>query len=214
MRWLSAWLGGRRERERAVAGLLRDRGASRSLRRFAEPFGSDAGAYWAAVPRGTWALRSAARLGVSRPLLAAALADLADDARARRDEPPGVAGEPAGALRGPALETGGVSDSLLGELEALGRVFATERLALERFASECTQLLLAIIDADPSVREVRIRVEEAQRWGRIEEVLGAMEDHDEAYATRHAAMARIVRRHVHATHLRDAIRGRTDHPYR
>lgn len=215
MGWLRALFGPRRGGERALHRVLRERGASRSLRRFAEPFGSDAAGFWSALPRGTWALRAAARLGVSKGLIAAALTDLAAEARERRENPPEHGSdEPEGLLREPALAQPGVSDDVLEQTSVVGELFATDELGIERFATETTSLILAIIDADPTVRVVQARIEEAQRWGRLEEVLQAMDDHDAAYAERHAAMARVVRRHIGAHELLLAIRGAKDHPYR
>lgn len=216
MRWLRALWGEGRGGERALHRVLRERGASRRLRRFAEPFGADVDGFWASLPRGTWALRAAARLGVSRGLVAAALAELAEDARARRRAPPDPVAqdEPPGLLEEPALSRPPVSEPLLEQTVELGRLFATGALPLERFASEVTSLLLAIIDADPTVRRVQARIEEAQRWGRLEEVLSAMDEHDRTHAARHRAMAEVVRRHIGGHDLAAALRGETAHPYR
>lgn len=216
MGWLRALFGGARGGERALHRLLRERGASRGLRRFAEPFGADAERFWAALPRGTWALRAAARLGVSRGLVATALADLADEARERRSlqSEGGRKDGPPDPLSEPAHPRPGASDELLEQTQTLGQVFARERLDVDRFATEATSLLLAIIDADPSVRVVQARIEEAQRWGRLEEVLTAMDEHDAAYAERHATMARVVRKHIGGHELVLAIRGASAHPYR
>jgi hypothetical protein len=216
MGWLRALFGPGRGSERALHRMLRERGASRSLRRFAEPFGSDAEQFWNALPRGTWALRAAARLGVSKGLIAAAMSDLAEEARARREDPPESepTEEPMGLLREPAEALPGVSDVILEQVADVGRIHATRDLGLERFAGETTALLLAVIDADPEVRTVQARMEEAQRWGRVEEVLKAMDLHDAAYARRHAAMAKVVRRHIGAHEVALAIRGTTAHPYR
>ena len=221
MGWIRALFGRRGPDERHLHVLLRRRGASRSLRRFAEPFGSDAVSFWAALPRGTWALRSAARLGVTKGLLAAALVEVAEHARLRRDRPPVEDdepafpfGEPPGVLARPSALQGGVSESLLRRVGALGEAYAAERLPLEFFASELTQLLVALIDADPAVRSVREDIEEAQRWGRIDEVLRAMDAHDVAYAERHAAMAEVVRRHIRERDLVEALHGSSGHPYR
>lgn len=216
MGWLRALFGPGRGSERALHRLLRERGASRSLRRFAEPFGSDAEQFWAALPRGTWALRAAARFGVSKGLIATAMSDLAGEARARRENPPEPehTDEPLGLLREPAETLPGVSDTILEQVVDVGRIYATRDFGLERFASETTALLLAVIDADPEVRRVQARIEEAQRWGRIDEVLKGMELHDAAYAQRHAAMAKVVRRHIGAHEVLLAIRGTKAHPYR
>ncbi len=216
MGWLRALFGPGRGSERALHRLLRERGASRSLRRFAEPFGADAERFWDALPRGTWALRAAARLGVSKGLIATAMSDLAEEARTRREHPPEPAhtDEPMGLLREPVHTLPGVSDAILEQVVDVGRIYATRDFGVERFASETTSLLLALIDADPAVRVVQARIEEAQRWGRLEEVLKAMDEHDTAYAERHAAMAKVVRRHIGGHELVLAIRGTKAHPYR
>jgi len=215
MGWLNALLGGGRDSERALHRLLRRRGAGRSLQRFAEPFGADVESFWSALPRGTWALGAAARLGVNRALIATAMAELAEDARRRRRVEPSLdRDEPMGLLSEPAFTRPGVSESLLEQAEDLGRVFTAQGFDDLRFATEATSILLAIIDADPSVRAVQARIEEAQRWGRLEEVLSSMHDHDVARAERHAAMAQVVRRHIDAGDVAAAIRGETTHPYR
>ena len=160
MGWLSALLGGARDSERSLHRILRRHGASRSLCRFAEPYGVDVYGFWSALPRGTWALRSAARLGVNRTLVATAMADLAAEARKRRTIAPVTgAEEPIGLLSEPAFTRPGVSESLLEQTETLGRVFAMRDFDVQRFASESTSLLLAIIDADPSVRAIQVQIE-------------------------------------------------------
>lgn len=216
MGWLSALLGRDRGSERTLHRLLRQRGANRGLRRFAEPFGADAERFWDALPRGTWALCTAARLGVNRALVATAMAALAEQARTRRaNEPDPTEGvEPLGLLSEPAFTRPGVSEALLDQTTTLGRVFATRGVPIDRFATESTSLLLAVIDADPSVRAVQARVEEAQRWGRLEEVLHGKHAHDAVHAERHLAMAQLVRRHIGAHDLTAAIRGAAAHPYR
>jgi len=153
---------------------------------------------------------------VKRSLIVTAMADLAAEARARRTiEPAGDArGEPGGVLSEPAYARPGVSEALLEQTEALGRVFAKGGFSVERFATESDSLLLAIIDADPSVRAVQARIEHARRWGRLEEVLSGRQDLDAVYAERHEAMAQVVRRHIGAHDITAALRGDTTHPYR
>ncbi len=215
MGWLSAWLGRETGSDPSLHRLLRKHGADRSVCRFAESFGQDVARFWGALPRATWALQTAACLGVNRSLVARAMAELAEHARTRRSREPGEGPvEPAGLLREPAFTRPGVSETLLEQTETLGRVFATRGFPVERFVTESASLLLAILDADPSVHAVQARVEEAQRWGRVDDVLAGLRELDAIRAERHEAMAQVVRRHIGAQEIAAAFRGESAHPYR
>ncbi|MCA9605121.1 MAG: hypothetical protein KC619_05980 [Myxococcales bacterium] len=62
---------------------LRSRGASRELVRWAEPFGDDLDAAWAACPRAEWLIEIAARVGVSPIRVVAALDELSTHGTSR-----------------------------------------------------------------------------------------------------------------------------------
>jgi hypothetical protein len=59
-----------------AADWLRARGAAQDVVSWAEPFGDDASALWAACPRGDWLLGIAARAGVEPRLVARAAAEV------------------------------------------------------------------------------------------------------------------------------------------
>ena len=207
---VKAVLGWSGRRGRVAAELAR-RGATRELVRFTEPFGADVITAWSRCPRGAWSLEMAARFGVETALVARATADLV--AAAGEPDLAAHSADPREWGAQPALQRSGVAPGPLAEGEAAAKALVAED-ALERFCVAAEALCFAIVDAQRPVREARQKVEEAQRWGRFDDMLEASERYDEAYAAAHMGLADLVRRRIPGDLVRAAALGVGGYPYR
>ena len=213
-------------RRSPIEATLRERGATRELVRFASDY-ADPVTLWHALPRGTWALALAARVGVQRGLTSLALLDLVSEAERVSRDVDGVPeddefedlsdfdlagfGPPA---ESPAWRRGGATPELLSETRQLAEAWGQDSIPLDTFCSEVGRLVALLIDAQPTIRKLAVALEEAQRWGRLGDVVQFSTDHDIAYAEAHRAMAQRVRARIAAEHVRAALMGRPASPYR
>lgn len=211
-------------RRSPIQATLRERGATRELLRFAGDY-TDPVSLWHALPRGTWALTLSARVGVQRGLQSLALLDLVDEAERTRHEPDpdddglddllafGASGfgPPSDS---PAWRRGGASPELLAETRQLAEEWGRDAIAVDVFCAEVGRLVALLIDAQPAIRKLAVALDEAQRWGRLGDVVQFSTEHDIAYAEAHRAMAQRVRTRIAAEHIRAALMGRPASPYR
>ncbi len=181
---------------------------------------------WHAVPRGTWALALSARVGVQRGLQSLALMDLVTEAAKTRSMPedpedagfedlvgfgsPGF-GPPSDSR---AWRRGGATPELLAETRELAESWGQGALSVDLFCSEVARLVALLIDAEPGIRTLAVKLDDAQRWGRLGDVVRFSTEHDIAYAESHRVMAQRVRARIAAEHIRAALMGRPSSPYR
>lgn len=214
-------------RRNDIQASLRERGAARELVRFAGDY-EDPVTLWHSLPRGTWALTLAARVGVQRGLQSVALLDLVEEAgRTRREPEPDesddfafddlVGFESAGfgpPSDSPAWRRGGATPDLLAETRRLADEWGRDAIPVDAFCTEVVRLVALLIDAQPQIRKLAVAQGDAQRWGRLGDVVRYSAEHDIAYAEAHGAMAQRVRTRIAAEHVRAAIMGHPASPYR
>lgn len=170
---------------------LKKLGAVREVVRFASSFREPL-EVWYALPRGSWALEVAARVGVPRGLVALALADLVRVADEQRPLP----------------------EELKSDFVLFGEAFAGEHLAMDVFCEGLIPRMAALIDRAPEVADAAEKLREAELLDRFKEIVELSLVYDKRYAAAHEQMATRVRARIEAEQVRSAWLGRRPSPYR
>jgi len=181
---------------------LRARGATRELVRYAKGFHRDVERAWAECPRADWAIEMAARGDLRPRLIGDAIRDLTvgHSVDPRADEP-AFAAAPEGTSAHWIRQGLAAADGYEGrEIDALVDTVAA--------------MTHALVEALPEVRAAHAEVEEAQRWGRLREMVSASDAFDDAHARGHVELCDRVRKRIPKDLLRRAYGRATGHPYR